>query len=243
MTDRIKQSQHNPTQFLPWAAVGFAIGLALHGLDHLRRGISWFTAVAEISTGIIFGFAGIDALSGHRSGILFFDGACGMCTRSVELVSRLNRTGELQTEPLQSPGAAERLGISPSQLLDSTRWLDSSGVVYCGAEAMNAAMSSAIGSRLPLLLYRIPGIRFIQDAIYRWWSHTVAGSPERRRTVSLTLPPADVCLRREVITASVITASKGCGATLAVCQRPASWPTVSPPRSRAFGHRSRPGPR
>jgi predicted DCC family thiol-disulfide oxidoreductase YuxK len=39
-------------------------------------------------------------------GTLFFDGACGMCTRSEELLLRLNRTGELQTEPLQSPGAA-----------------------------------------------------------------------------------------------------------------------------------------
>ncbi|MBO0866290.1 MAG: DUF393 domain-containing protein [Mycobacterium sp.] len=109
-------------------------------------------------------------MSPRRSGILFFDGACGMCTRSVELVLRLNRMGNLRAEPLQSPGAAERLGISPSQLLDSVRWLDSSAVVYSGAEAMNAAVSSAIGSRLPLLLYRIPGMRFIQDAIYRWVS-------------------------------------------------------------------------
>ncbi|MGH3563309.1 MAG: thiol-disulfide oxidoreductase DCC family protein [Mycobacterium sp.] len=102
------------------------------------------------------------------SGILFFDGACGMCTRSAYLVLRLNRTGDVQIEPLQSPGVAERLGISSSQLLDSTRWLDSSGAVYSGAEATNAAVSAAIGTSLPLRLYRIPGIRFVQDAIYRW---------------------------------------------------------------------------
>lgn len=102
------------------------------------------------------------------SGILFFDGTCGMCTRSAYLVLRLNRTGDTQVEPLQSPGTAERLGITPAQLLDSTRWLDASGAVYSGAEAMNAAVSSAIGTRLPLMLYRIPGVRFLQDAIYRW---------------------------------------------------------------------------
>ena len=244
MTYRIEQPQGNPNQFLRWAAIAFAIGFSLHGVDHLRRGMSaspmfimigggvqglfvvaavimvlthraraslaaivvgfgsalvftyahllptfwpgyqdsfispphinvtwfsWFTAVAEIGTGIVVGFAGIEAMNnGRMSGILFFDGACGMCTRSVELVLRLNWTGELQIEPLQSAGAAERLGISPSQLLDSARWLDSSGVVYSGAEAMNAAVSSAIGTGLPLLLYRIPGMRFIQDAIYRW---------------------------------------------------------------------------
>jgi predicted DCC family thiol-disulfide oxidoreductase YuxK len=102
------------------------------------------------------------------AGILFFDGACGMCTRSGELLLRLNRTGKLQTEPLQSPGAAERLGVTPSSLLESVRWLDSSGAVYSGAEAANAALSTAIGTKVPLLLYRIPGVRFIQDAIYRW---------------------------------------------------------------------------
>jgi predicted DCC family thiol-disulfide oxidoreductase YuxK len=245
MTDRIEQPQHNPSQFLRWAAIAFAIGFALHGLDHLRRGMSaspmsimiaggvqglfvvaaiamvlthraraplaaivvgfgsalgftyahllptflpgyqdsfispphtnvtwfsWFTAVAEIGTGIVFGLAGIDARSGRTSGILFFDGNCGMCTRAVDSILKLNRTGDLRTEPLQGPGVAERLGIPPSQLLDSGRWLDASGAVYSGAEAMNAALSAAIGSGLPLLLYRIPGMRFIQDATYRWVS-------------------------------------------------------------------------
>jgi predicted DCC family thiol-disulfide oxidoreductase YuxK len=102
------------------------------------------------------------------SGILFFDGACGMCTRAVNFIIRHNRTGELQIEPLQSPGAAGRLGVSPAHLLDCNRWLDTSGAVYAGAEAMNAAVSAAIGTRLPLVVYRIPGIRFVQDAIYRW---------------------------------------------------------------------------
>jgi predicted DCC family thiol-disulfide oxidoreductase YuxK len=102
------------------------------------------------------------------AGTLFFDGACGMCTRSEELLLRLNRTGKLRAEPLQTPGAAERLGLNPSNLLGSVRWLDSSGAVYSGAEAANAALSTAIGTEIPLLLYRIPGVRFIQDAIYRW---------------------------------------------------------------------------
>lgn len=100
--------------------------------------------------------------------VLFFDGACGMCTRSVELLDRLDRTGKLQSEPLQSPGTAQRLGISSSELLDSVRWLDSSGDVYSGAEAANAALSAAIGSRIPLRLYRLPGVGYIEEAVYRW---------------------------------------------------------------------------
>jgi predicted DCC family thiol-disulfide oxidoreductase YuxK len=110
----------------------------------------------------------LEMKDGAMPGTLFFDGACGMCTWSEELLLRLNRTGQLQTEPLQSPGAAERLGIPPSRLLESVRWLDSSGAVYYGAKAANAAVSTAIGTKVPLLLYRIPGLRFVQDASYRW---------------------------------------------------------------------------
>lgn len=102
------------------------------------------------------------------SGILFFDGACGMCTKSRDLLVRFNRTGDLHSEPLQSPGAAERLGVPPARLLESVRWLDSSGAVYAGAEAANAAVSAALGTRVPLALYGVPGIRFLEDVVYRW---------------------------------------------------------------------------
>jgi predicted DCC family thiol-disulfide oxidoreductase YuxK len=104
----------------------------------------------------------------RSSGVLFFDGACGMCTRSRDLLVKMDRTGNLQTEALQSPGTAERLGIAPASLLDSVRWLDSTGAVYSGAEAANAAFSAAIGTRIPLAIYRIPGIRSVEEAIYRW---------------------------------------------------------------------------
>jgi predicted DCC family thiol-disulfide oxidoreductase YuxK len=102
------------------------------------------------------------------TGTLFFDGACGMCTRSRDLLLRMDRAGKLHTEVLQSPGAAQRLGIEPASLLESVRWLDSSGAVYSGAEAANAAFSAAIGTRIPLAIYRIPGIRYIEDVVYRW---------------------------------------------------------------------------
>jgi predicted DCC family thiol-disulfide oxidoreductase YuxK len=102
------------------------------------------------------------------SGVLYFDGACGMCTRSRDLLLKINRTGQLSSEPLQGPNVAERLGIPNSQLLESLRWLDESGEVYAGAEAANAAVSAAIGTRLPLRFYRLPGVRSLQDAVYRW---------------------------------------------------------------------------
>jgi predicted DCC family thiol-disulfide oxidoreductase YuxK len=102
------------------------------------------------------------------SGTLFFDGNCGMCTRSRNFLLKLNRTGDLHTEPLQTPGTADRLGVADSNLMDSVRWLDAEGNVYSGAEAANAAVSVALGTRIPLMIYRIPGIRSLEEAVYRW---------------------------------------------------------------------------
>ena len=103
-------------------------------------------------------------------GTLFFDGHCGMCTRSRDLLVKLDRTGAVRTEPLQRPGTAERLGIPESTLLDSVRWLDSSGAVYSGAQAANAALGAALGTRLPLMLYRLASVSWLQEAIYDWVS-------------------------------------------------------------------------
>jgi predicted DCC family thiol-disulfide oxidoreductase YuxK len=101
-------------------------------------------------------------------GVLIFDGNCGMCTRARNGLLRVNRTGRLRTEPMQKPGMSERLGIEAHRLPESSWWLDTSGAVFSGAEAMNAALSTALGTRLPLLIYRVPGIGAIQEIIYRW---------------------------------------------------------------------------
>ncbi|MCV7279015.1 DUF393 domain-containing protein [Mycolicibacterium flavescens] len=102
------------------------------------------------------------------AGTLYFDGNCGMCTRAVYFIANLDRTGQLKTAPLQSHGVAERLGVPASRLLDAARWLDTDGSVYESAEAMNAAVATALGTRWPLRLYRLPGVRAIQDAVYRY---------------------------------------------------------------------------
>jgi predicted DCC family thiol-disulfide oxidoreductase YuxK len=101
-------------------------------------------------------------------GVLFFDGRCGMCTRARNRLLRLNRTGRLRTEPLQKPGTAELLDVDPEQLMKSAWWLDSSGEVFAGAKAVNAAVSSALGTRLPLRIYGLPVMSWVQELVYRW---------------------------------------------------------------------------
>jgi len=101
-------------------------------------------------------------------GVLIFDGQCGMCTRVRNGLLRLNRTGRLRTEPMQKPGVSERVGVTKERLLESNWWLDSSGAVFAGAKAMNAAVSTALGTRLPLQVYLLPGVGPVQEMVYRW---------------------------------------------------------------------------
>ena len=101
-------------------------------------------------------------------GVLVFDGRCGMCTRVVNRLARLNRTCRLRIEPFQTPGIADRLGLPDHRLSESAWWLDSSGAVFAGAHAINAALSAALGTPLPLWIYRLPVVGAVQNVIYRW---------------------------------------------------------------------------
>ena len=102
------------------------------------------------------------------NGVLVFDGNCGMCTRVRDALLRLDRSGQLTTEPMQGPGVPERVGFDLEHLLKSVWWLDSSGAVFAGAKAVNAAVSMALGTRLPLIVYNIPGVGPLQEMVYRW---------------------------------------------------------------------------
>lgn len=112
-------------------------------------------------------------------GTLIFDGECGFCTRSRNLLARLDRRRRLRTAPLQRPGVAESAGVDREELARSVYWLDDNGAVYSGAEAANAALAAALGTELPVRLYRLPGVRAVQDAVYRWVSenrHRLGGT-------------------------------------------------------------------
>jgi predicted DCC family thiol-disulfide oxidoreductase YuxK len=101
-------------------------------------------------------------------GVFLFDGNCGMCTRARNGLLRWNRTGRLRSEPMQQPGTPDRVGVTVEVLFESSWWLDSSGEVFRGAKAINAALSTAIGSDLPMMVYRVPGIGAVQEVVYRW---------------------------------------------------------------------------
>lgn len=97
---------------------------------------------------------------------LLFDGRCGVCTRSVAWLRRLDRHARIVTVPLQAPGAPESVGATEAECLASVQWRGSDGVRRSGADAANAALATALGSRMPLVLYRATA--GVQERIYDW---------------------------------------------------------------------------
>jgi hypothetical protein len=69
MIDQISPARDNATDILRWAAIAFAIGFGIHGLDHMRRGMSAsppFIMVGGMIQGVFVAVAVVMALTRHR---------------------------------------------------------------------------------------------------------------------------------------------------------------------------------
>lgn len=97
-------------------------------------------------------------------GTLVFDGHCGFCTRSAGWLRRLDRRHRVRLVPSQRPGLHRATGLTPEQTGASVWWLGRDGSRSSGANAVNAALSAALGIRLPLLLYGLT--RRPQERLY-----------------------------------------------------------------------------
>jgi predicted DCC family thiol-disulfide oxidoreductase YuxK len=112
--------------------------------------------------------------------LLIFDGDCGFCTRSRDFLAKIDHEDRITLLPLQAPNAWELTGRSREQLKESLYWIGADGTRASGAEAVNAALSVAIDNPLPADVYRmIPGMRALQEHIYRWVAAHRATLPGR----------------------------------------------------------------
>ena len=102
------------------------------------------------------------------TGTLIFDGTCGFCTRSRNFLVKLDRKRRIRTVPYQRSGTAAAAGVSHERLTTEVCFVDAGGTATWGAEAINTALATALGNRLPTRVYRLPGMRGLQDRVYRW---------------------------------------------------------------------------
>lgn len=102
--------------------------------------------------------------------VLIFDGYCGFCTRAVGWLRRLDHRNRLAVQPYQADNVLARWELT-AQDCDEAAWaITSDGGRHRGAAAINAALAAALGTRLPLRVYGLPGMRRLQDAVYVWVS-------------------------------------------------------------------------
>lgn len=101
-----------------------------------------------------------------RPPVLFFDGDCGLCHRSVAWFQRHDRRATLRYAPLQGPtyaGLAEQgpIDLSTMVMLDDRGLWTESNAVLAGLRAVGGpwGMLAAVGSAIP---------RFLRDAVYRF---------------------------------------------------------------------------
>jgi hypothetical protein len=69
MIDQVSPGRNNATEVLRWAAIAFAIGFGIHGLDHMRRGMSAsppFIMMGGMIQGVLVAVAVAMALARHR---------------------------------------------------------------------------------------------------------------------------------------------------------------------------------
>lgn len=98
---------------------------------------------------------------------LLYDADCGFCTRAVGVLDWLDRRSRVRVHPLQSADALSLFGLTEAVALEQVWSLDARGRRRGGAEAVNVALSAALGVPVPLWLYRIPGVRWCQERLYR----------------------------------------------------------------------------
>jgi predicted DCC family thiol-disulfide oxidoreductase YuxK len=103
-----------------------------------------------------------------RRAILVFDGRCGVCTRFVRVMKRLDTQQRVTAVPYQKPGVLASVGLTAEACMKAAWAVTPEGHHHRGAEAVNLALAVALGTRLPYTLYRLPLIRSAQDRAYDW---------------------------------------------------------------------------
>jgi predicted DCC family thiol-disulfide oxidoreductase YuxK len=97
---------------------------------------------------------------------LIYDGECGICRASVELLRRWDREHVLRFVPFQDEAAVARFGIALPALAAAMHLVLPNGRVYPGADAAPELLRLLPGKRWLALPFRIPGVMPLARRVY-----------------------------------------------------------------------------
>jgi predicted DCC family thiol-disulfide oxidoreductase YuxK len=87
----------------------------------------------------------------------------------VAFVKRLDRAQRIDVQPWQTPGLLERVRLTAEQTSDAAWFVDPTGKPHRAVAALSQALAhiSPVFAPLPWL-YRLPGLKQLADAAYKW---------------------------------------------------------------------------
>lgn len=100
-----------------------------------------------------------------------YDGACSVCTRSVELLRQWDVDDRLELVPFQANGVMDRfLDIPEEDFRGAAQVIAPDGRHWSGADAVEQALAQTRRGRWIAWLFRLPLARPIARRLYRWFA-------------------------------------------------------------------------
>lgn len=112
-------------------------------------------------------------------GWVFYDADCALCTRSAARANGLLARLGFRLLPLQTPGTAERLGVTPKDLLARMHLLTADGRSFAGADALVEIARQVRWARPFVAATRLPAVLPLLRRGYDWIAanrHCIGGT-------------------------------------------------------------------
>ena len=110
---------------------------------------------------------------------------------------RRDPAGRVLALPNQSPGLLARTRLSREDV-DREAWaIDRAGRRYAGAAAINRTLAELGRWRVAARLYALPGIRQVEDVVYRWFASNRGRFARWGAVPACARPGADCLPERE----------------------------------------------
>lgn len=133
------------------------------------------------------------------NGWIFFDAECRLCAAGRRRWGRIFERRGFVWVPLQTPGAAERLGATPDQLMGEMWVLPADAAPLRGISAWIALMTHVWWLKPLALGLRLRGVRPLAQILYLWVARhrycfagrcriSPGGSGKNRHSAFLELP-------------------------------------------------------
>jgi predicted DCC family thiol-disulfide oxidoreductase YuxK len=99
---------------------------------------------------------------------VIYDGECGICRQSVDLLKRWDREHVLRYVPFQDEATVTRFRIALPALAAAMHLVFPDGRVFAGADAAPELLRLLPGKRWLAVWFRIPGVLPLARRLYAW---------------------------------------------------------------------------